>query len=136
MSFRKFTILRGLIAVTTTAIEETSIWAIWRFLLPDLGIELPLWVLVLAMSLWLVFSIWLFTFTTFFLKKQKSQGPPSMIGMKGKAAGSLAPSGMVRIKGELWSAQAVDGNITAGEEIRVVGQDRMNLQVVRLETGN
>lgn len=136
MGFRKFTLVRGILAVVTTAMEEAIIWAAWRFLLPEMGINLSRTVLIVAMGVWLAFSIWLFMFTTFVLKKQKPGGIPSMIGQKGKAAGSLNPSGMVRIKGELWSAQSVDGNIAGGEEILVVEEDRMNLQVTRLDRGH
>lgn len=134
MSFRRFTLIRGILAVATTTVEETAIWAVWRFLLPDLGIELSVTVLIIVMSLWLLFSIWLFVFTTFFLKRQKTGGPPSMIGQKGKAAGALTPHGMVRIKGELWSAESVDGSIAADRAIKVVGQDRMNLRVTELDS--
>ena len=136
MTFSRFTLIRGIVAVVSTAAEEAVIWAVWRFLLPDLDITLSVTVLIVAMSVWLAFSIWLFVFTTFVLKKQKAQGPPSMIGQKGKAAGPLSLSGMVRIKGELWSAQSIDGNIAAGEEIKVVGEDRMNLRVARLNSGD
>ena len=135
MGFKRMTTARGVLAVVSTAIEETGIWAVWRFLLPAWGINLSTTVLIVMMSLWMAFSIWLFMFTTFVLKKQEAAGPPSMVGQKGKAASPLSPGGMVRIKGELWSARAVDGTIAAGEEITVVGEDRLVLQVTRLVPG-
>lgn len=134
MEFRKLTVARGIIAVTSTAIEETGIWAVWHFVLPEFNINLSIGSLIGAMSAWMAFSIWLFTFTTFALKKQKPAGAPSMIGTRGKAASDLSPSGMVRIKSELWSALAVDGDIITGQDITVVGEDRMKLKV-RKTTG-
>ena len=144
MSFRKFTIIRGALALVSTAIEEAAIWAVWRFLLPDLGVQLSVTTLIILMAIWLAFSIGLFLFTTFFLRKQSPEGPPSCLGSPWmpsasagcKASGPLMPNGMVRIKGELWSAESINGNIGAGEEIRVVGQDRMKLKVTRLDGGN
>ena len=131
MEFRRLTATRGVLAVITTAIEEAGIWAIWRFVLPEFNIHWPVSTLIGAMSAWFCFSIWLFTFTTFALKKQKPAGAPTMIGTLGKAASDLAPTGMVRIKSELWSAVAVDGDINPGENIIVVGEDRMKLEVRR-----
>jgi membrane-bound ClpP family serine protease len=131
MNFRRLTAARGLIATVSTCIEETAIWAAWRFLLPHLGINLSRTVLFAAMGAWLLFSIWLFTFTTVFLKHQKPTGQPTMVGTTGTAASDLAPRGMVRIKSELWSATAEDGAIRTGEPVIVVGEKRMNLTVRR-----
>lgn len=135
MNFRRMTAARAVIATVSTCIEETGIWAIWRFLLPALDVNLSVTVLIVAMVLWLLFSIWLFTFTTFFLRRQKPVGPPTMIGTVGFAASDLAPGGMVRIKSELWSATTEDGAIRNGEPVIVVGEKRMKLTVRRRETG-
>jgi membrane-bound serine protease (ClpP class) len=52
-----------------------------------------------------------------------------MVGMDGKAHGELAPDGMVKIKGELWSARSEEGNIRHGEKITVTGEDGLKLIV-------
>jgi membrane-bound serine protease (ClpP class) len=69
--------------------------------------------------------------TSNILKKQVPAGLPSMVGMRGKAASDLSPGGMVRIKGELWAATAAEGNIKAGEEVEVSGEDGLKLIVSR-----
>jgi membrane-bound serine protease (ClpP class) len=135
MNFRRLTAARAAIATVSTCIEETGIWAVWRFLLPSLGVSLPRSVLIGAMVFWLLFSIWIFTFTTVFLKRQKPAGRPTMVGTTGVAASDLAPGGMVRIKSELWSAVAEHDTIRTGEPVVVVGEKRMKLTVRRPDAG-
>lgn len=120
---------RLVLAVISTSAEETAIWAIWRWLLPEFDIHLSVPVLIGVMAAWLAFSIWLFVFTTITLKKQVTVGLPSMIGTRGKAARNFDLEGMVRIKGELWSATSKDETISTGDDILVVGEDGMNLLV-------
>jgi membrane-bound ClpP family serine protease len=120
---------RLVLAIISTSAEEAGIWAIWRWLLPEFDIYLSVPVLIGVMAVWLAFSIWLFVFTTITLKKQVTVGLPSMIGTRGKAACNFTPEGMVRIKGELWSAASNEENISTGDEILVVGEDGMKLLV-------
>jgi len=123
------------LAIISTTFEEIAIYAIWRWLLPEFGIYLPVAALAALMASWLAFSLWLFVFTTKTIKKQVPIGLPSMVGATGKAAGPLAPEGMVRIRGELWGAVAAEGNIGAGEAIVVVSQDGLKLKVHKARTG-
>ena len=128
------TTARLILAIISTSVEEVAIVAIWRWLLPEFGIYLPISVLVGVMVAWVAFSVTLFVFTTRTLKRQVVVGLPTMIGSKGKVASSLAPEGMVRIKGELWGATCEVGNINAGEAIEVVGEDGLKLVVRRVST--
>lgn len=130
----KLTRYRFLVAVLTTSAEETAIFVIWRFVLPEFDINLPVGFLIGVMSAWFCFSVWLFIFTTQTLKKQVPVGLPSMIGSKGKVTRSLNPEGLVRIKGEIWGAASMGDNIEVGAEIEVVDEDGLKLQV--REIGN
>jgi len=131
MEFRQLTAARAVLAVSSTSLEEAGIWAIWRYLLPHFDIHLPVSVLITAMSLWLAFSIWLFTFTTWALKKQKPAEGPSMVGLRGRVTERLAPQGMVRIKNEFWTARSPGGDIEKDEEIVVTSEDGLLLDVTR-----
>jgi len=104
---------------------------IWRWLLPEFGIRLPLSALIGVMIAWMIFSVTLFVFTTRTLSRQILVGLPTMIGSKGRVASPLAPDGLVRIKSELWGAISPEGNIDEGEEIAVVGEDGLKLIVRR-----
>ncbi|MFC1902172.1 NfeD family protein [Chloroflexota bacterium] len=123
------TLARLILAVVSTAIEEVAIVAIWRWLLPELDIVMPFSVLVAVMVAWAAFAVSLFVFTTRTLKRQVVVGLPTMIGSRGKAASSLTPDGMVRIKGELWGAISAEGNVNKGNEVEVVGEDGLKLVV-------
>ena len=129
MNNRRLTTGRLVLAVTSSAAEEFVIYAIWRWLLPQWDIVLPVAALVGAMVAWGIFSIWLFIFTTRTLKKQVPVGLPSMVGTVGRAASQLAPEGLVRIRSELWVATTASGEIQKGENIKVIGEDGLRLVV-------
>lgn len=125
------TLARLALAVLSTALEEAAIWVIWRWLLPGFGVELSVTVLIVVMVAWAAFGTWLFIFTTRALKRQAAVGLPSLVGAAGKVASRLAPEGLVRIKGELWSATSDEGDIEVGEAIVVVGEQGLKLSVRR-----
>jgi membrane-bound ClpP family serine protease len=134
IGYADMTTARLILAIISTSVEEVAIVAIWRWLLPEFGIYLPVSVLVGVMVAWVAFSVSLFVFTTRTLKRQTVIGLPTMVGSKGKVASSLAPEGMVKIKGELWGATCEVGNINTGEAVEVVGEDGLKLVVRRVST--
>jgi membrane-bound serine protease (ClpP class) len=117
------------LAVFSTALEELAIWLVWRWVLPEFGVNLSVWWLVAAMAVWAAFSVTMFMFTSRVVKRQSMVGLPSMVGMRGKWASPLAPSGFVRIKGELWGAVSEGGEVGTGEEVEVVGENGLKLVV-------
>jgi membrane-bound ClpP family serine protease len=127
----RLTSTRLVLAIISTSLEETAIWVIWRWLLPEFGVNLPVGALVGIMIAWGIFSIWLFIFTTRVLKKQTQVGLPSLVGASGRAASRLSPEGMVRIRGELWGATSNEGDIETGEDVVVVGERGLKLLVKR-----
>jgi len=128
------TTARLILAIVSTSLEEVAIVAIWRWLLPEFGIELPLAVLIAVMVGWAAFGTALFVFTTRTLKRQTVVGLPTMMGSKGKVASPLVPEGMVKIKGELWGATSAEGNVDKGEQVEVVGEDGLKLVVRKVST--
>ena len=124
---------RLILAIVDTALEEVAIWVIWRWLLPEFGINLSLAVLIAVMAAWAVFSVALFMFITPILKKQAVIGLPGMIGSRGRVASSLVPQGLVRIKGELWGATSTEGNVDTGEEVEVVWENGLKLVVRKVD---
>jgi len=99
--------------------------------LPELDIELPIWLVVLVMALWLVLAVFVYRMGSRALAKKKMVGLDDMVGIKGIAAGVINPDGKVNIKGELWEARSAGGRIEESEEIVVVRRDRMRLTVKR-----
>ena len=129
------TTARLILAIISTGLQEAAIYVIWRWLLPDFDIYLPVSVLMAVMVVWGILAVSLFVFTTRTLKKQAVVGLPTMIGSRGKAASQMTPEGMVRIKGELWAAVADGGDLKKGEWVEVVGEDGLKLVVRRAAVG-
>ena len=120
---------RLILAIFSTTLEEAALVVIVRWGLPRLGIQLPLYALITMMVLWLVLSVTIYLIGSRTLKKKLLVGLPDMIGTRGKVVRPLTPEGMVRIKGELWVAKSAGGEMKSGENVVVVGQERLKLVV-------
>jgi membrane-bound serine protease (ClpP class) len=123
------TIARLIIAIVSTLAVEAAFFTIWRWVLPEWDIQIPLAGLIAVMVGWAIFAVVDFWLVTRVLKRQVLIGLPTMIGSKGKAVTRLAPEGQIRIKGELWGAEAIDSHVNSGEPVMVVGQDGLKLIV-------
>lgn len=130
------TTARLIIAIVSTLVVEFAFYVIWRWVLPEFDIQVPLWVLIAVLTFWAVFAVADFIFVTHILRRQALVGLPTMEGSKGKVRSPLHPEGQVMIKGELWGAKSIDGDINIGEVVMVVGQDGLQLVVRRAGTGN
>ena len=125
---------RLILAIVSTTLEEVALVVIWRWGLPQLGIKMPLYVLITVMTVWVVYAVTIFMIVTWTLKKKAIVGLPTMIGSRGKVASPLAPEGFVMIKSELWGAESIEGEMDTGEEVIVMGQDGLKLVVCRSST--
>jgi membrane-bound serine protease (ClpP class) len=56
-------------------------------------------------------------------------GLDALIGDTGEVVESLDPSGMVRVQGELWSAESLSGVIGKGEKVRIKEMKNLKLYV-------
>jgi len=127
---------RLIIAIISTILEEVAIVIIVRWGLPEIGVNIPIPGLIAIMVAWLVYSIFTFRMGTRALKKTPVTNLPDMIGSEGKVVSTLAPQGIVRIKGELWIATSASGVLEPGGEVIVIGQDRLKLIVQENTTDN
>jgi len=123
------TTARLILAIVSTLAVEAALFTIWRWVLPEWEIEIPLAALIAVMVAYAIFAVVDFWFITLVLKKQAVIGLSTMIGSKGKVTSPLEPEGLVTIKGELWGAKSIDKNISSGELVTVVGQDGLKLIV-------
>jgi membrane-bound ClpP family serine protease len=65
------------------------------------------------------------------LRRRKVTGAEGMIGQTGKVSSPLRLEGMIKIKDEYWEARSVDGDISADEDVEVVGINGLLLEVKR-----
>jgi hypothetical protein len=103
------TTARLILAIVSTLAVEAALFTIWRWVLPEWEIEIPLAALIAVMVAYAIFAVVDFWF--------------------GKVTSPLEPEGLVTIKGELWGAKSIDKNIGSGELVTVVGQDGLKLIV-------
>ena len=120
---------RLLLSISSTILEEAALAAIVIWGLPRWNIQIPLWGLILAMVAWTAFSIFTHRAGSRALRIKHVLGLSDMLGCQGEVVSLLAPEGIVRIKGELWSASSAGGEIKEGSEIIVVSQNRLELVV-------
>jgi len=120
---------RLIYSIVSTSLEEAALVVIWRWGLPQLGIQLPLSVLIAVMVVWAAFAVTLFMIGTRALRRKTLVGLPSMVGSRGRVVSPLGPEGQVMIKGELWGAESADDDIDSGEKVMVVGQEGLKLIV-------
>ncbi len=121
----KKTNIRLILSIIVALLDEAIIFFILIFILSQLGIEMPLWLVVI-----LSFILVAITFVMYrVLKKEPLLGFDNMIGKNGITVSPLTPRGTVKIANELWQAESSGGNISKGSEIVVVGQTGLKLTV-------
>jgi membrane-bound serine protease (ClpP class) len=68
-------------------------------------------------------------FWRWFLRRYRLRvGPETLIGMQAEVVRPCAPVGLVRVRGEIWSARA-SAPVGAGEKVTVSGLDGLTLLV-------
>jgi membrane-bound ClpP family serine protease len=122
---------RLIIAILSTLVEEAALTALLLWGLPQLGIHLPLPVLIVLMVALVAYAVITYRLGSRALRRKPEGGLSDMLGMRGEVVSSLDPEGMVKIKGELWRAKSAGRKIDAGEEVTVVGQNGLKLVVER-----
>jgi len=120
---------RLVLGIISTILEEAAIVVIVRWGLPEIGVDIPLWGLIILMVVWLAYSVATYRIGSRALRRKPVVGLPDMVGSKAKVVSPLAPEGLVRIRGELWVAKSAGGEMELGREVIVVGQDSLKLVV-------
>lgn len=62
-------------------------------------------------------------------RRKPVTGAEGMIGATGEALEMLAPTGIIKVQGEIWNAESIAGNIPAGEKVRIKEMKHMKLFV-------
>jgi membrane-bound ClpP family serine protease len=122
---------RLIIAIITSLLDEAIIVALIIWGLPKLGVQLPLWVIIIILLAFAAYAVITFRLGSRILRKTPMPGFTSMIGVQGRVVKRLAPVGFVRIQGELWESRSQTGNIEIGSDVVVVAQSGLKLIVSR-----
>ena len=96
-------------------------------------VSLPAWFTWGLIALWIAKDVILFPFTWRAYDRSHKGSANSMIGLRGITENRLAPSGYVRVHGELWQSEVVENSppIEKGESVKVYGNRGLTLLVQR-----
>ena len=103
---------------------------------------LVLWVLKIPISLsTIIFLILLFIALVFIMHKliipalhrRKVTGSEGMLGLEGTVVKSLAPGGIVNVKGEYWNARSIGESVPVGKQVEIVAIDGLTLLVKHID---
>lgn len=100
--------------------------ALWYF-----KVRIPLWGMI---AIGLVLGTYIFVRTWAVLpsvRRKKITGSEGMIGLTGEVVESPTPGLTIMVGGEYWQAECLDGDIGSGEEVEIVGIERLKLRVKR-----
>jgi membrane-bound ClpP family serine protease len=114
-------------------LDEAAAFVLVLLVLWFFHIRIPLWVaIVFALLLGaFVFIVHKVVVPSFHAKQVT--GSEGMIGLEGEVIESLTPHGVVHIGGEYWKAKSVDGEIPAGENVEILGLNKLVLKVKHRE---
>ncbi len=116
--------------IATGLLKGAVLATIVFWLLPLWGINIPMWGLILLIIVFVIYEIVTFRLGRRALERKATIPPP--VGCCGKATTPLTPDGYVQVEGELWRALSSDTNISKGDDIVVVGVNRLTLSVAPL----
>ena len=92
-------------------------------------IEIPLWLIIVITAASVLFFGFAMTVAMRARRAPTATGQEGLIGLVGESRADLTPEGQVWVKGALWKARALNGDIPAGRKIRVRRVDGLLLLV-------
>ena len=116
-------------AILGWMIEEAILVAVVLWLLPLFDINISLWGLAILMAGLAAHSFNMYRLgrPTFLIKPKVAA--ENIIGDEGTVTKRLAPEGYVKVKGVLWKATCDETELEIGDEVVVVGIERLKLIV-------
>jgi membrane-bound serine protease (ClpP class) len=94
----------------------------------EISMELIILVVILTAS----FFLFAITFAIKAQRKKPVTGSEGIIGEEGTAFTNLKPDGEVKVHGEIWNAESMEGEIKKGENIIVSNISNLKLFVKRI----
>ena len=112
--------------------DEIIVAVVLLAVLPAVGIDVPLPITGLILGVLLIKDILIAPYVLGGgLEKKPSTGAEALIGREARVIEDLTPRGIVKLDGELWRAECVNGIAKAGERVRVVEVEGTKLLVER-----
>ena len=119
-----------LFCLVTTIIEELVLVAVLLWLLPQFGINIPIWLFIALVLTWAGWSYLTYRLGKSAIGRPPAVGPEAMVGTICQTTTPLCPKGYVQSGTELWRAYSIAGDIDAGVEVVIVGIKGLTLFVM------
>jgi membrane-bound ClpP family serine protease len=116
---------RIVIAVITSLVDEIMLFILVLWVLPALGINVPLWLVIPLAVIFLASGTW----TLLVVRKKPNLGFENQIGARGVAITDIEKKGLVKIGRENWTARTGGPKLERGSKIVVVEQNALILTV-------
>lgn len=96
----------------------------------------PRWLALLCFAGWILKDLVMYPFLRLAYEPGVT-GYATLVGSRGRAEGDLAPTGYIRVRGELWRAVVTPADlvIPSGTEVEIVSAERMEVSVRPVDTG-
>jgi len=123
--------IKDWLKIMVLLLDEAAVVVLVFIVLWILGIEVPLPVTIAVV---LLLGIFVFithkaVIPTFY--KKKITGAEGLVGCEGEVVEPLTPVGVVKVGSEYWKAKSVDEDIAKGEDVEILGLNRLTLEVKR-----
>ena len=120
--------------ITVLLLDEAAVIAAILLILHYAGVRIPIAVLaVVAVVIAVVVFLLHLAIIPVFHKKPIT-GIEGMMGLQeGRVVEPLTPVGSIKLRGEYWKAESVDGDISVDENVEIVGSEGLTLKVKRKE---
>ncbi len=109
--------------------DEAALVAVVLWLLPRFGINVPVWLLIVFVVAWAIYSCLTSRLVERVIGRAAAVGPEVLIGVKCTTTTPLLPDGYVRVGTELWQARSMTGDIETGAEVIIANINRLTLLV-------
>ncbi|MBM3143174.1 MAG: hypothetical protein FJ005_09095 [Chloroflexi bacterium] len=118
-----------LFCLVTTIIEELVLVAVLLWLLPQFGINIPIWLFIVLVLTWAGWSYLTYRLGKSAIGRPPAVGPEAMVGTICQTTTPLCPKGYVQSGTEIWQACSIFGDIDAGVEVVIIGIKGLTLFV-------
>ena len=121
--------MKGWLIVLVLLLDDAAALVLVILGLRFLGIEIPLPVKIVIAVIIGTFIFILHKKVIPALRRKNITGSEGMVGIDGKVIEALTPVGAVMVRGEHWKAKSVGEDISAGDEVEVLGVNGLTLTV-------
>lgn len=112
--------LRDVLKLLALMADEIIVGVFIFLILPEIGVEIPLWAGLLVIAALLAKD---FLIAPFVLgggaNKKPEVGPEGLVGRTALVVEDLSPDGVVKLDGELWKAECLNGTAKRGEKVKI-----------------